>query len=160
MQGTDVQRIGVLGCGLMGSGIAEVCARKGRDVVVVEADDAAAERGRQRVEKSLDSALNRGKLTEAEHGAALARLDFSADWSVLADRQLVVEAISEDPLVKVEAFRRLDEVVDGSESILASNTSSIPIMKLATATGRPEQVIGLHFFTPVPVLPRWSWCRR
>ncbi|MEO5900686.1 MAG: 3-hydroxybutyryl-CoA dehydrogenase [Ilumatobacteraceae bacterium] len=153
MQGTEIQRIGVLGCGLMGSGIAEVCARNGRDVVVVEANPTFVESGRARVEKSLDAALNRGKLTEAEHSAALGRLDFTDDWSALADRDLVVEAISEDQTMKVDAFRRLDDVVGNTDAILASNTSSIPIMKLATATKRPEQVVGLHFFNPVPVLP-------
>ncbi len=153
MKGIEIQRVGVLGCGLMGSGIAEVCARNGRDVVVVEADATLVELGRARVEKSLDAALNRGKLAEADHAAALRRLDFTDDWSAFGDRDLVVEAISEDQTLKVDAFRRLDGIVTGSDSILASNTSSIPIMKLATATGRPEQVIGLHFFNPVPVLP-------
>jgi 3-hydroxybutyryl-CoA dehydrogenase len=153
MKGIEIQRVGVLGCGLMGSGIAEVCARNGRDVVVVEATAALVEAGRARVEKSLDAALNRGKLTDSDHAAALSRLDFTDDWSAFGDRDLVVEAISEDQTLKVDAFRRLDSIVAGSESILASNTSSIPIMKLATATGRPEQVIGLHFFNPVPVLP-------
>jgi 3-hydroxybutyryl-CoA dehydrogenase len=153
MKGTEIQRIGVLGCGLMGSGIAEVCARNGRDVVVVEANATLVELGKARVEKSLDSALNRGKLAEADHAAALRRLDFTDDWSAFSDRDLVVEAISEDQVLKVDAFRRLDDVVGNIDAILASNTSSIPIMKLATATKRPEQVIGLHFFNPVPVLP-------
>jgi 3-hydroxybutyryl-CoA dehydrogenase len=153
MRGTEIQRIGVLGCGLMGSGIAEVCARNGRDVVVVEANPTFVEAGRARVEKSLDAALNRGKLSEADHTAALLRLEFTDDWSAFADRDLVVEAISEDQTMKVDAFRRLDDVVGNTDAILASNTSSIPIMKLATATKRPEQVVGLHFFNPVPVLP-------
>ena len=153
MQGTDIQRIGVLGCGLMGSGIAEVCARQGRDVVVVEADAEQVERGKARVDKSLDAALNRGKLTEADHAAALSHLEFTDDWDAFADRQMVIEAVSEDPTVKVGAFRRLNSIVTADEAILASNTSSIPIMKLATATDRPEHVIGLHFFNPVPVLP-------
>jgi len=153
MKGTEIERVGVLGCGLMGSGIAEVCARNGRDVVVVEATPQLVEAGRARVEKSLGAALNRGKLSEADHDSALSRLDFTDDWSAFADRELVVEAISEDQVLKVEAFRRLDDVVAGAEAILASNTSSIPIMKLATATKRPEQVIGIHFFNPVPVLP-------
>jgi 3-hydroxybutyryl-CoA dehydrogenase len=153
MKGTEIERVGVLGCGLMGSGIAEVCARNGRDVVVVEATPQLVEAGRARVEKSLGAALNRGKLSEADHDSALSRLDFTDDWSAFADRELVVEAISEDQVLKVEAFRRLDDVVTSAEAILASNTSSIPIMKLATATKRPEQVIGIHFFNPVPVLP-------
>jgi 3-hydroxybutyryl-CoA dehydrogenase len=153
MNGTDIDRVGVLGCGLMGSGIAEVCARKGRDVVVVEFDALFAERGKQRVEKSLQSAVNRGKLSEAEMDAALAKILFTDDWSAFGDRQLIVEAVSEDPTTKVEAFAHLDKVVAANDAILSSNTSSIPIMKLATATQRPEQVVGLHFFNPVPVLP-------
>lgn len=153
MKGNEIERVGVLGCGLMGSGIAEVCARTGRDVVVVEADAAAAERGRDRVLRSLETAASRGKLAEADHAAALDRLTFTHDWDALGDRALVVEAVSEDPALKDAAFRRLDESVRVDDAILASNTSSIPIMKLATATSRPERVIGLHFFNPVPVLP-------
>ena len=153
MRGRDIERVGVLGCGLMGSGIAEVCARRSRDVVVVEADAASAERGRARVEKSLDAAANRGKLSDAEHEATLRLLTFTHDFDALVDRELVVEAVSEDPSLKVDAFRRLDAVVSSGDAVLASNTSSIPIMKLATVTSRPEQVIGLHFFNPVPVLP-------
>ena len=153
MNGTDIDRVGVLGCGLMGSGIAEVCARKGRNVVVVEFDALFAERGKQRVEKSLQSAVNRGKLSDADMDATLSRILFTDDWSAFADRQLVVEAVSEDPTTKVEAFAHLDKIVTADDAILSSNTSSIPIMKLATATQRPEQVVGLHFFNPVPVLP-------
>ncbi len=153
MNGTDIDRVGVLGCGLMGSGIAEVCARKGRNVVVVEFDALFAERGKQRVEKSLQSAVNRGKLSEADMDATLSRILFTDDWSAFADRQLVIEAVSEDPTTKVEAFAHLDKIVTADDAILSSNTSSIPIMKLATATQRPEQVVGLHFFNPVPVLP-------
>jgi 3-hydroxybutyryl-CoA dehydrogenase len=153
MEAAEIELVGVLGCGLMGSGIAEVCARKGRSVVVVEADAAAVERGQLRVEKSLQSAVNRGKMTDADHDAALGRIVFTDDWSAFADRQLIIEAISEDPRIKVQAFSRLDRLVAASDAILSSNTSSIPIMKLATATQRPEQVVGLHFFNPVPVLP-------
>src|SRR5688572_13428686 len=126
MRGDEIDRVGVLGCGLMGSGIAEVCARRGRDVVVVEADAVAADRGRARVEKSLDGALSRGKLTDAEHEAAMAKLFFTHEFDALLDRELVVEAVSEDPTLKVAAFRRLDEVVKSPEAVLASNTSSIP----------------------------------
>jgi 3-hydroxybutyryl-CoA dehydrogenase len=149
----QIERVGVLGCGLMGSGIAEVCARSGRHVVVVEVDDAAVQRGRQRVERSLDVAASRGKLSSEDHELALDSLVFTDDWSALHDRELVIEAVSEDPELKDSAFRRLDTSVEGDDAILASNTSSIPIMKLATATRRPEQVVGLHFFNPVPVLP-------
>ena len=147
-----IERIGVVGCGLMGSGIAEVCARAGLDVMVREVNEAAAEAGRARLVKSLDRGLAAGKLTEEERDAAVAKLAFTTDLADLADRQLVVEAVVEDEAMKVDIFKQLDQVVTAEDAILASNTSSIPIMKLGTATGRPEQVIGIHFFNPVPVL--------
>jgi 3-hydroxybutyryl-CoA dehydrogenase len=147
-----IERVGVVGCGLMGSGIAEVCARAGLDVIVREVTPEAAENGRQRLVKSLDRGLSAGKLTEEERDAALARLAFTTDMSDLADRQLVVEAVVEDESMKVAIFQALDKVVEATDAILASNTSSIPIMKLGTVTQRPEQVIGVHFFNPVPVL--------
>ena len=152
MTDTAVERVGVVGCGLMGSGIAEVCARAGLDVVVREVDEAAAEAGRARLVKSLDRGLSANKLTEAEREAAMSRLAFTTDLADLADRELVVEAVVEDEAMKVDIFRELDRVVSSEAAILASNTSSIPIMKLGTATKRPEQVIGIHFFNPVPVL--------
>ena len=137
----------------MGSGIAEVCARNGREVVVVEADAAAADRGRARVERSLETAAARGKLSSDDRDLALSALQFTDDWDAFVDRDLVIEAVSEDPALKETAFRRLDQVVSSAGAILASNTSSIPIMKLASVTARPEQVLGMHFFNPVPVLP-------
>ena len=136
----------------MGSGIAEVCARAGLDVVVREIHAAAAEAGQQRVATSLERGVGAGKLTEGERDAALGRLTFTTDLGELADRQLVVEAVIEDEPSKIEIFRQLDEVVTDPGAILASNTSSIPIMKLGIATKRPEQVVGIHFFNPVPVL--------
>jgi 3-hydroxybutyryl-CoA dehydrogenase len=147
--------VGVIGCGLMGSGIAEVCARSGLEVLVAEYDVTAAERGRRRVVASLDTAVRRGKLTEEERDVTATLIAFTDDLDELADRHLVIEAVNEDEATKVDVFRRLDKVVRdaGDDVILASNTSSIPIMKLAMATQRPEQVIGLHFFNPVPVLP-------
>jgi 3-hydroxybutyryl-CoA dehydrogenase len=150
--GNSIERIGVVGCGLMGSGIAEVCARAGRDVMIREIDEAAAEAGRARLVRSLDRGLTAGKLTEDERDAAVGHLHFTTDIADLADRQLVVEAVVEDAAMKVDIFKQLDRVLAADEAILASNTSSIPIMKLGTATRRPEQVIGIHFFNPVPVL--------
>ena len=147
-----IERIGVVGCGLMGSGIAEVSARAGLDVMVREINEEAAEAGRARLVKSLDRGLSSGKLTEQERDDALARLSFTTDVDDLADRQLVVEAVVENEAMKVDIFRQLDQAVTAADAILASNTSSIPIMKLGTATQRPEQVIGIHFFNPVPVL--------
>ncbi len=149
---TTIERVGVVGCGLMGSGIAEVCARAGLDVIVREVDIAAVEAGMARLTGSLDRGVRAGKLAEEERDAAVARLRYTTDLGDLADRQLVVEAVVEDEGLKTEVFTALDKVVVASDAILASNTSSIPIMKLGMATQRPEQVIGIHFFNPVPVL--------
>jgi 3-hydroxybutyryl-CoA dehydrogenase len=146
------QRVGVVGCGLMGSGIAEVCARAGLDVVIREVNEGALDRGRQRIEDSLRRAVRAGKATEEEREAALARLHFTTDFADLADRELVVEAVIENEAEKVEVFSSIDKAVEDEGAVLASNTSSIPIMKLAMATHRPERVLGLHFFNPVPVM--------
>jgi 3-hydroxybutyryl-CoA dehydrogenase len=135
----------------MGSGIAEVFARAGLDVRVSEADGAAVELGRTRVTGSLDTAVRRGKLSEQEREAALARISFTTDLADFADRDLVVEAVAEREDIKTAIFQTLDKVVERRDAILASNTSSIPIVKLASATSRPEQVLGLHFFNPAPV---------
>jgi len=142
-------RIGVVGGGLMGSGIAEVCARAGRDVLVVEADAPAEEAAAARIEKSVRRAAERGKILHPDE--VLAQVRVTRDFDELADRSLVIEAIVENEDAKVDLFARLDKVV-GADAILASNTSSIPIMKLAVATQRPQQVLGIHFFNPVPVL--------
>jgi 3-hydroxybutyryl-CoA dehydrogenase len=147
-----IERVGVVGSGLMGSGIAEVCARAGLDVVVREVDAGAAEAGLARLTTSLDRGVRSGKLTEDARDEALGRIRLTTDLDELADRQLVVEAVIEDEASKVEVFKALDKVVIDASAILASNTSSIPIMKLGIATERPEQVIGIHFFNPVPVL--------
>jgi 3-hydroxybutyryl-CoA dehydrogenase len=149
---TVIERVGVVGSGLMGSGIAEVCARAGLDVVVREVDAGAAEAGLKRLTTSLDRGVRSSKLTEEARDAALAKIKLTTDLGELADRQLVVEAVVEDEAAKVEVFRELDKVVTDDSAILASNTSSIPIMKLGIATSRPAQVIGIHFFNPVPVL--------
>jgi 3-hydroxybutyryl-CoA dehydrogenase len=147
-----IDRVGVVGCGLMGSGIAEVSARADLDVVVVEANDEALAAGRHRVESSLARAVRSGKMTGEEQEHAMVRIAFSTDYDDLADRQLVVEAVIESEPEKLIVFERLDRVVADDQAILASNTSSIPIMKLAMATKRPACVIGIHFFNPVPVL--------
>jgi 3-hydroxybutyryl-CoA dehydrogenase len=145
-----VRRLGVVGCGLMGAGIAEVAARAGLDVVVVESSDDRAKAGLGRLERSLQRAEAKGKIASAEevHG----RLRVVTDLTELADRQIVVEAIVEDEQAKVELFRQLDQIVASPDAILASNTSSIPIMKLGVVTSRPHHVLGVHFFNPVPVL--------
>jgi 3-hydroxybutyryl-CoA dehydrogenase len=148
----DIERVGVVGCGLMGSGIAEVCARGGADVVVREPDEGLLAAGRARIEQSLSRAVRAGKLAGDEVDAALARITFATEWAAMADRQLVLEAVTEDAQAKLAVYRALDRAVETEDAILASNTSSIPIMKLAMATSRPAQVIGIHFFNPVPVL--------
>ncbi|MCM2417005.1 3-hydroxybutyryl-CoA dehydrogenase [Streptomyces sp. RKAG293] len=148
----DIARVGIVGCGLMGSGIAEVCARAGIDVVVAETGAAAAQAGRDRIARSLERAAAHGKLDAADRDAALARITVVADLDVLHDRDLVVEAVAEDERTKVAVFTRLDAVVTRPDAILATNTSSIPVIRLAAATSRPEQVVGVHFFNPVPVL--------
>jgi 3-hydroxybutyryl-CoA dehydrogenase len=147
-----IQRIGVVGCGLMGSGIAEVCARAGCDVVVREVEPSLAERGRERIEASLERAVGSGKLDAADRDTALGHLHFTTDLGEMADRELVIEAVIENEAAKLEVFGALDKVIDAPDAILASNTSSIPIMKLAMATQRPEAVVGMHFFNPVPVM--------
>jgi 3-hydroxybutyryl-CoA dehydrogenase len=147
-----MERIGVVGCGLMGSGIAEIAARSGSDVTVIERNAEALNAGRDRIEKSLARAVASGKVPEDEATLARSNLHFSEDFAKLANVQLVVEAVAEDEKIKVEVFKTLDAVVQDPRAILATNTSSIPIIKLAMATRRPEQVIGMHFFNPVPVL--------
>ncbi len=148
----SIERVGVVGAGLMGAGIAEVSAKAGVDVVVCDINDAAVAAGRSRIESSLDRAVNAGKLDETSATAALARVRFVTDIGELSDRQLVVEAVREFEDEKLDVFRNLGKIVADEQAILASNTSSIPIMKLAMATDRPEHVLGLHFFNPVPVM--------
>jgi 3-hydroxybutyryl-CoA dehydrogenase len=147
------EAVGVVGGGIMGSGIAEVAARNGCDVVIREVDAAACDASRQRIERSLDKAVRSGKLTEDERAAAVGRLRYVTGFEEFADRDLVIEAVVEDEALKAEIFRTLSKVTAGRGTLLASNTSSIPIMRLAAVTENPERVIGLHFFNPVPVLP-------
>ncbi|QLH20103.1 3-hydroxybutyryl-CoA dehydrogenase [Streptomyces sp. Rer75] len=149
----NVSRLGVVGCGLMGSGIAEVAARQGLDVLVAEATQDAAEAGRRRLTASLDRGLRRGKLTEEQRDQALARLTFTCHLGDLADRQFVIEAVAEQRDLKTTVMQTLDKEVVDPRAILATNTSSLPVVDLAAVTSRPEQVIGMHFFNPVPVQP-------
>ncbi|QYL17652.1 3-hydroxybutyryl-CoA dehydrogenase [Mycolicibacterium pallens] len=149
----SIERVGVVGAGQMGSGIVEVCAKAGANVVVYEPTDALINAGRDRVTSSLERATSKGKLSEADRDATLARLAFTTDLAELSDRQLVIEAVVEDEAVKGKIFAQLDELITDPDAVLASNTSSIPIMKIAAATKNPSRVLGLHFFNPVPVLP-------
>lgn len=147
-----MDRVGVVGCGLMGSGIAEIAARAGADVIVIERDAVSLAAGEARIEKSLTRAVSGGKMPEDEANTARGNLTFTEDFERLADRQMVIEAVAEDEGTKIAVFKTLDDVVSDRNAILATNTSSIPIIKLAVATTRPAQVIGMHFFNPVPVL--------
>jgi 3-hydroxybutyryl-CoA dehydrogenase len=148
-----IERVGIVGAGQMGAGIAEVCARAHVDVIVFEQTRELAAAGKARILKSLDRGVSSGKITEREREQAAARLTFTSELSDFADREIVVEAVLEDEGIKTALFVELDRVVTDPDAVLASNTSSIPIMKLGVATTRPERVIGMHFFNPVPVLP-------
>jgi len=143
----------VIGAGQMGAGIAEVSARAGVDVIVYEPTEALITAGKARITKSLERGVSVGKITERERTAALAKLKFTNSLTDLSDRQLVIEAVIEDETVKGKIFAELDKLITDPDAVLASNTSSIPIMKIAAATDNPGRVLGLHFFNPVPVLP-------
>jgi len=148
-----IDKVGVIGGGQMGGGIAEVCAKAGVDTVVVEVNDELAERSRTGIERSLTRAVDKGKLDTAGKDAALGRLSFATDVSTLADRELVIEAVVEDLDIKRDLFGRLDAAVESETAILASNTSSIPITQIAGSTQRPGSVVGMHFFNPAPIMP-------
>ncbi|HWU22355.1 MAG TPA: 3-hydroxybutyryl-CoA dehydrogenase [Nocardioides sp.] len=148
----SINLIGVIGGGQMGSGIAEVCARAGLDTVVVEVTEAAADAAAQRVRGSLDRAVGRGKITEQDAAHVHGRIRFTTDFQALADRDLVVEAASEVEQIKLDLFARVGAILDKPDAILASNTSSIPIVKLGAVSGRAGRVMGVHFFNPAPVM--------
>jgi 3-hydroxybutyryl-CoA dehydrogenase len=148
----QVSTVGVIGGGIMGAGIAEVCARSGCEVILCEVSEAAAENALARITKSLARAERSGKLSAEEREAAAGRLRTTTDVADFADRDLVIEAVVEDETEKVAIFQALGKVAR-PEALLASNTSSIPIMKLAAVTPQPHRVIGMHFFNPVPVMP-------
>jgi 3-hydroxybutyryl-CoA dehydrogenase len=154
MTGTDhepIQRLGIVGAGFMGSGIAESAAAAGIEVVLHEPDDGPLELSRDRVARSVARGVEGGKLSEDDAGALTNRISWSTDLDSVADAELVIEAIVEEEQAKAELFGRLDPALP-EETIIASNTSSIPIAGLAAATNRPERVLGLHFFSPVPVM--------
>ena len=148
----EIQNVGVVGSGLMGSGIAEVCARAGLDVVVREVHAGAAEAGLARLTSSLDRAVRSGKIDQTARDVAMGHIRFTTDLADMADRDIVIEAAVEDETLKAQIFRDLDSVLVNPNAIIASNTSSIPITRLGAVTGRPENVVGMHFFNPVPVL--------
>jgi 3-hydroxybutyryl-CoA dehydrogenase len=147
-----MDRVGVVGSGIMGAGIAEVAARAGCDVVVREVTAELAEAGRARIAASLERAVTRGKLAADDRDGTLARIRTITSLDELADRDLVIEAVVEDEPTKTALYRELSGIVR-PDCVLASNTSSIPISRLAAAAQGPERVLGMHFFNPVPVLP-------
>ncbi|MCP4968588.1 MAG: 3-hydroxybutyryl-CoA dehydrogenase [bacterium] len=149
----SIARVGVVGGGQMGAGIAEVCAKAGVDVIVHEVTAELAAASRARVEKSLGKAVERGKLDADDRDAALGRMRFESDLALLADRQLVIEAVVENEAIKAELFDSLDKIVTDTSAILASNTSSIPLTRIGQATSRPGSVVGMHFFNPATVMP-------
>ncbi|HEY7100819.1 MAG TPA: 3-hydroxybutyryl-CoA dehydrogenase [Mycobacteriales bacterium] len=147
-----MEQVGVVGSGIMGAGIAEVAARSGCDVVVREVTAELADAGRARIAASLERGVTRGKLAAADRDATLGRIRTTTSLDDLADRDLVIEAVVEDEPTKTALYRELSAVVR-PDCVLASNTSSIPISRLAAAAHGPERVLGMHFFNPVPVLP-------
>jgi 3-hydroxybutyryl-CoA dehydrogenase len=148
-----IERVGIVGGGQMGGGIAEVCAKAGVDVIVLEMTDELADKSLAAIQRSLSNAVERGKIDDAGRDAALGNLAFTTDLAAFADRDLVIEAVVENLDVKRDLFARIDEIVESPDAIFASNTSSIPITQIATATSRPGSVVGMHFFNPATVMP-------
>ena len=146
----EINKVAVIGGGTMGSGIAEVCAKAGLDTIVMEAEPAAAEAAQKRIGSSLDKAVAKGRLEEKDRETAAGLLTYTTDINALSDRDLVVEAIIENESIKLDLFKRIDEIAP-EHCILASNTSSIPLINIAMATKRPDKVLGLHFFNPATV---------
>ncbi len=148
----NIKTVGIVGCGLMGAGIAEVCARKGYRTIVREVNDALLEKGMGRIRRSMAKAVERGKATQEEVDGALARLTGTTDLAAMGECDLVVEAIIENMDEKKKVFAALDDICP-PHAILASNTSSLCITEMASVTKRGDQVLGMHFFNPVPVMP-------
>jgi len=148
---TDIQRVGVLGCGLMGSGIAQVAASAGYDTIVRDVSKEFLDRGRAGIEKSLAKFVEKGKLQAADRDATLKRLTFTTTVADLKQSDIVIEAITEDLALKNALFKELDALC-GPGTIFASNTSSLTIAEMAGATRRADRFVGLHFFNPVPLM--------
>jgi 3-hydroxybutyryl-CoA dehydrogenase len=148
----EISRVGVVGLGTMGAGIAQVCLQAGLDVIGREVEPELGEAARGRIEHYLSRGVEKGRLTAQDKDAALERLCLVTDLSELSSCQLVIEAVFEGLDVKRETFRELDRIV-ASEAILATNTSALSVTQIAEATERPERIVGLHFFNPAPVLP-------
>jgi len=151
MKPDEVQKVGVIGCGIMGSGIVEVCAKAGAQVTYVEVDDDRVGRGRRAIEKSLGKAVEKGKISEEDRSGILSSIHGSSTIEDVGDSDFVVEAATEDLAIKIDIFRTLSGLTR-DDVVLASNTSSLPIIQLAAATDRPEMVVGMHFFNPPPIM--------
>src|SRR5216683_2187031 len=147
----NIKKVGVLGCGLMGSGIAQVSAQAGYDTVVVEVEQKFLDKGMTGIDKSLSKFVEKGKLSAADKDSCLTRLRGSVSLKDLADCDIVIEAITENPQVKKETYAAIDSIVK-KDAIFASNTSSLTITELSMATARPKQFVGMHFFNPVPLM--------
>ena len=147
-----ISKVGVVGCGLMGHGISQICAQAGWDVVVREIDQGALDKGMGKIEKQLGRAVEKGRMEQSEADAVLGRITPTLEYSDLADCDLVIEAITEDLDRKLEMWGELDEIVK-DDANLATNTSSLSVATQADATKRPERMIGLHFFNPPQVMP-------
>src|SRR3954451_10240794 len=147
-----VKNVGVVGCGLMGHGIAQVAAQAGCDVVVREVSQERLDSGLGKIKKQLGRAVEKGRMEQSDADAVLARITPGLDYADFAECDLVVEAITENLDAKLEMWRELDSIVK-QEALFATNTSSLPVIDQAAATQRPERFIGLHFFNPVQVMP-------
>ena len=147
----NIQTIGIIGAGTMGNGIAQACATRGIDVVMVDINQAGVDAGLATIAKSLDRLIKKEKMTDADKIAALARIKTSTQYADMTDCDLVIEAATESEALKIKILQQLDTVLPAT-TLIASNTSSISITKLAAATQRPEQFIGMHFFNPVPMM--------
>ena len=148
---TEIQRVGVVGLGTMGAGIAQACVQAGVETVGREVTDELGDRARQRIAHYLARGVEKGRLTAEERDAALGRLTTTTELADLAGCDLVIEAVVEELGAKREIFAELDRLLP--EAVLATNTSALPVRQIAAATGRPERVVGMHFFNPAPVLP-------
>ena len=155
----NIQTIGIIGAGTMGNGIAQACATRGIDVVMVDINQAGVDAGLATIAKSLDRLIKKEKMTDADKIAALARIKTSTQYADMTNCDLVIEAATESEALKIKILQQLDTVLPAT-TLIASNTSSISITKLAAATQRPEQFIGMHFFNPVPMMALVEIIRR
>ena len=147
----DIKKVGVVGAGTMGSGIAQVVASNGRNVVLLDVSDKALERGIKGIEKSLGRLVKKESISEEESASIVSKIETATDFGKLSDADFIIEAVFEDMGVKKEIYKKLDEVVS-KDVVLATNTSSLPIVEIAVSTSRADKVVGMHFFNPAPLM--------